>query len=657
MPTVLLATLLIAILLPRETSAQARQDLANPYLRDSRPWTRWWWFASIITEPDIRWNLGWLKDNGFGGVEIAWVYPLNRMLRDTVNHTPRQAWLSAEWSAAVRYAKACADSMGLGCDFTFGTLWPFGDSRVSREEATRRWGDTAWRQEITASWEYPRTGYVIDHFQPKALDRYAKRMIAALPRENANIATSYFMDSWEVETRHVWTPGFDRDFRARFGYDIRPSMDSISFGAKARERYDYMSLLSDKVLRFYRDYTRLANQAGALSRVQCSGAPCDIVSAYAAVDVPEGEAMLYEPEFTRFAASAAALTSKPVVTAETFTCLYGWPRDHLGEEQTADLKLVADAMFANGTNHIFWHGKPFNPAGADSVHFYASVHVGASGALAPELPAFNAYLRTVSAHMKKGVTYSDIAVYGPVEDSWIEGDLPVEKQFIWAWGAYEMRYVYPPAALRGYHPLWINREFLGRARWTGSRLVVGDCSFSALFVDVAYLDAGALRRILQLAREGLPVILVRDPKQPGRNISPQYGRMLRALRSVRNVTASIAAQPGLRPFVEGDSIPDFWCRRDGAELYIFFANPACHRLTFPIGYGQSHDTTTDMRRVTIRAGGRQVPLTLEFRPYQSLLVHIDRNGEASFIDIGFEPKTPVIRHRPTTGRERWEVAR
>jgi hypothetical protein len=108
---------------------------------DARPWTRWWWFAAEIKKDDIADNLVWLKNNGFGGVEIAWVYPLNRMKKDTVNYTPRQPWLSPEWSEMVVYAKKCADSLGLGCDFTFGSLWPFGDTRVPREEATRSMTD------------------------------------------------------------------------------------------------------------------------------------------------------------------------------------------------------------------------------------------------------------------------------------------------------------------------------------------------------------------------------------------------------------------------------------------------------------------------------------------------------------------------------------
>ena len=39
-----------------------------------KPFTRWWWFACEIRREDITAQLEWLRDNGFGGVEIAWVF-------------------------------------------------------------------------------------------------------------------------------------------------------------------------------------------------------------------------------------------------------------------------------------------------------------------------------------------------------------------------------------------------------------------------------------------------------------------------------------------------------------------------------------------------------------------------------------------------------
>ena len=122
-----------------------------------------------------------------------------------------------------------------------------------------------------------------------------------------------------------------------------------------------MKLLSSYVIEeFYKPFTQKSHELGAYLRVQCSGAPCDIISSYATVDVPESEALLYEPSYSNIVASAAGLSGKKVVTSETFTCLYGGPSDHHSHEQTADLKLLADALFANGVNHIIWHGKPFN---------------------------------------------------------------------------------------------------------------------------------------------------------------------------------------------------------------------------------------------------------------------------------------------------------
>ncbi|GAB1372638.1 hypothetical protein MASR1M45_27010 [Candidatus Kapaibacterium sp.] len=52
--------------------------LAQSYNISDKPYTRYWWFASKISEDDVRYNLNWLRDHGFGGVELAWVYPMNR---------------------------------------------------------------------------------------------------------------------------------------------------------------------------------------------------------------------------------------------------------------------------------------------------------------------------------------------------------------------------------------------------------------------------------------------------------------------------------------------------------------------------------------------------------------------------------------------------
>ena len=84
-PYTVLAILLTGLLVSAHSQiapSQAGEIQHAPDLRstklyqDSRPWSRWWWFASVITKADIDDNLAWLTNNGFGGVEIAWIYPL-----------------------------------------------------------------------------------------------------------------------------------------------------------------------------------------------------------------------------------------------------------------------------------------------------------------------------------------------------------------------------------------------------------------------------------------------------------------------------------------------------------------------------------------------------------------------------------------------------
>jgi hypothetical protein len=658
--TLLLCSFLIANSQNNESTGRIDVKSSSLY-NDSRPWTRWWWFASMIDRASVADNLVWLKENGFGGVEIAWVYPLNRMKKDTIHYTPRQEWLSPEWTGMVVYAKHCADSLGLGCDFTFGSLWPFGDTKVPFNEATMNMTDPTWRQEITASWDYPIKGYVIDHLNRKAFYNYAERTGNALKPALKGSVSGLFCDSWEVETKFLTTPVFEDTFFKRYNYSLSGYTDSLYSNNEPYRsvRYDYMKLISEFVIgEFYKPFTQKSHELGAYSRAQCSGAPCDVISSYAVIDVPESEALLYEPSYSNIVASAAGLSGKKVVTSETFTCLYGWPRDHHSEEQTADLKLLADAIFANGVNHIIWHGKPYNPAGQDSVKFYASVHVGKSGSLAKEIPEFNGYLEKVSYYMKKGVSYSEVAVYMPTEDTWIAGELPVEEQFIWAWGEYEQRYTYLPEELKAYRPLWINGEFLKKAEFKNGRLNVGDLSFSSLYIDVKFMDIDALKRIVELAEQRLPVCLKQMPAEPGLHKSKdKYSLLVEKLRKCKNVKPSWKEMESTTPFITGTDKFDYWCRKTNEGLYIFFANPRSQHLVFPLEYGQSLNYQTEIFNIVINYQGKAIPVTLEFSPYQSLLLHIDGSNNVNFVNIQFIPKTPVYKPRIKKGKEKWEVDR
>ena len=622
------------------TIQQKEQPLVDPYA-EGKPYTRWWWFASEIQNEDIKYQLEWLKENGFGGVEIAWVYPMRG--DSTVKH-PK--WLSEEWAASVNYAKRTADSLGLGCDFTYGTLWPFNAFDLPDKYGTRSFYQKESPEDRTLTWDHPRKARIINHLDKEAFAYYAKQMDAGLKDAYKGSKSGIFVDSWEVETRHLWTAGYGEKFKERFGYDIEPLMDKLYQPGYEDIYYDYMTLMSDYVLYdFYQPFTDHAHTQGAFSRSQCGGAPADLLTAFMLVDVPETEAILYEPNYGRIPASAAALAGKDVVTSETFTCLYGWRKwggkgPHQDEEQVADMRLIADALFANGTNQIIWHGMPYNEKGKgkNDNHFYASVHVGPDAYFKDQLKDFNDYMTKVSQYMRKGQVYSDVALYLPLEDSWMGVEYPDSLQMPWVWGEYELRYVFAPDYLAGYQPLWVNAKVLSEATFAEGVLRYGAMSFSALAVDVEWLDIAGLRQMLRLAKEGLPVVMAREPKQPGKNKSDEFAQLYTELMKLPNVSATPIDVLKQKPLLEGENLPDFWCRQDGEEQYIFVANPAAKKLKYPLRYGQAFEDQGSERSMVVNTSAGPQSLQLKFRPNESLLLKVDKQGKVEVIDLGFTAK-------------------
>jgi hypothetical protein len=608
----------------------------------SKPFTRWWWLAGPFQRDDICFQLKWLRDSGFGGVELAWLWP-TWMGHDA---EPAMDWLGTEWSELVALTKEEADRLGLGCDFTFGSCWPFGGSVVAREDAARTF-DGFSSQRLRGSWEEGtgHTLYVLNHLSHGALRRYGDALMPAFAGGLRGSTSAFFCDSLEIDTSRLWDPALWDRFAERFGYRLEGLLDHIDDDADLR--YDYRTLIAETILReFYEEFAAICRKHGAFSRVQCHGAPTDLLAAYAAVDVPESEAILFPPHFSRIAGSAAALAGKPIVSAETFTCLYGFitrtnlePYEYWRKEQVADLKLLADALFAQGINQIVWHGMPFNGPGGRN-EFYASVHVGPDAGFAAELPAFNAYLERVSALLRLGRTESRLAVYLPNEDNRRLDRIPEDERTPAANYRWEMRHVVVPREAEGYAPLWISAPFLARAEMRDGCLCIGSCAFRALLVDVDWLDGAALGEIQRLADAGLTVVFPQVPKSPGKSPRRDYQSLVDALENRPNVVRALD-QAGVVPLVSGDDLPPFWARRTNEGLHLFFAHPNAREVRYPMRYGQSVCRRSIRRRVAVDFDGGLVRVDLVFKPYQSLLVRLTRAQGVQLVDIGYRPPEPV----------------
>ncbi|NOT37114.1 MAG: hypothetical protein HOP11_07030 [Saprospiraceae bacterium] len=629
----------------------------NIYYSSSKPMVRWFWFATHIKEVDVRHQLDWIKKNNFGGVEIAWVYPLHRYkdwyAKDYNRHYPidtsAQKWLSEDWVDIVAYTKAYADKIGVSCDFTFGSAWPVAGLNIDKVHGTQIYGDTSFSQILTFSWAWPQNMRVINHLDSNAFKIFAEPYEIAMKSVLKGKKAVLFTDSWEIKLNSknkIWTPGFNSTFISEFGYDILPFMNQ-GLDSFPDVRYDYMMHLDKYVTDgFYVPYVKKCKEMGVWSRVQCLGAPADIMTTYSYVDIPETEAMLNNPNYSKIVSSSACLASKPLVSCESFTCMYGFPATYLRKEQTADVKMAADALFANGVNHHIYVGMPFNPKGSDSIDFFAGPYFGPGGSLTEELPELNSYVEKVSGILQQGRTYTDVAVYIPYEDAVMKGPYPKEKQRVWVWGEYEMRYIYYPKEVEAYHPIWINRHFLDQSRVINKKLHVGLSIFNLLYVDVRYLDLRALKSILQLAKEGLPVCFKEKPKQPGHVKSNEFNILLEQLIALPNVSTNFNKLISHSALVQGDNIPDYWCRvkKDGT-MFLFLAQLPSKDLQYPVFSGQSLAKESQTIDLVICANGKTQKLNVVFKPYQSVMLEITPKGRIKNVDIEYTPKTPIVRPR------------
>jgi hypothetical protein len=334
-----------------------------------------------------------------------------------------------------------------------------------------------------------------------------------------------------------------------------------------------------------------------------------------------------------------ALKQNNKVSCETFTCIYGFPAVGMGHEEVADLKLLADAVIANGVNRIVWHGMPFFGS-----RFYATVHVGREGSLSAYLLPFNRYLASVCEVMQRGEPYTQLAVYLGVEDARMKDTIPREKRTPGSCFEWEMRDVIPKNLTLPYAPLYVSNKAFLHDNSVMAR-------FKALYVECEWMEPCALDRVCDLAsRTGLLVIWGQFlPKLPGHNRSDDvmhaYAQTLARIATLPNVFFDNAEFSRLTPVMQSVddnvALPMFWVRQlEGDELLVFVANPAASGIRYPMRMGQSIEASQITRR-SVFLRGNKVATELVFNPFESLLIRVSRSGDVSQIDhVPFTPPTP-----------------
>jgi len=96
-----------------------------------KPWTRWWWHGSAVTEKDLTAALEAYKAAGLGGVEITPIYGTRGTEDQFIE------FLSPEFMEKLVFTLNEAKRLGLGVDLANASGWPFGGPWVAKEDVAK----------------------------------------------------------------------------------------------------------------------------------------------------------------------------------------------------------------------------------------------------------------------------------------------------------------------------------------------------------------------------------------------------------------------------------------------------------------------------------------------------------------------------------------
>ena len=664
--------ILALTLLALSPLAHADDTAWPPVTNEAKPWTRWWWLGSGVDAANLTRELEDFSKAGLGGVEICpiygakgyetrdlpflsekWTAAYAYTAKETarlgmgVDLTTGTGWpfggpqvKDADASASLESIKTKATGgQAITLDLPKGTVevlsaWPDEgepvDLRPHVKSGRLEWTAPAgsWRIHGLVSKHGIQkvkraapggAGWVLDPFSTDSIDRYLKSFDPALDRPEVPEPRAHFHDSFEYYLAG-WTDDFFTKFQQLRGYDFRAQIPAFHGEGEAdtvaRVRADYRETMSD----LHRDYLAKwhdwAKQRGSLTRNQAHGSPGNLLDHYAVADIPETEIFRHVDEaqipMLQFASSAAHLTGKKLVSAETFT----WLGEHF-QVTPAALKEAADFVWLGGVNHILFHGIPYSPQDAPwpGWLFYASTHMGPNGGLWKDLPHFNAYITRVQSVLQSGKPDADVLLYFPIHDLWHSGEekLPLftmHNQDQWLHGSPFHR-----AAMElrdgGVSVDFVSDRLVDALEVKDRQLASGGNRYPLLIVpESRYLPEKTAARLAQLREQGANIIAL---GKPGRDVPGHHD--LDARR--KQLAASEAAIPHA-----GTS--------DALPVFLKSSQPAAENDLARLGIRHVRRALDDGHAYfLVNTSGKPIDATVKLsRPHQSAVLLDPMSGKS-----------------------------
>ena len=482
--------------------------------QEAKPGVRWWWLGSAVDKDNLLWNLKQYADHGIGAVEITPIYGVQGNDKNNIPYLSDRWMDMLRYTGEQCRQNGIELDMATGTGWPFGGPWvpleesackvlfvdttftgkkaeglllqvPEKDRKYSRLQKVMVYGPTGAIDVTSAmqngllTWQAPKgtkkqdkwrviavyirygvmkvkraapggEGFVIDHFDRKAVANYLKHIEEAFERTHTPYPHTFFNDSYEVADA-TWTPTLFEEFEKRRGYKLEEHLPDLikpqTSNLKSQIISDYRETLGDLLLEnFTEQWTAWAHKHGAITRNQAHGSPANLIDCYAAVDIPEIEGfglsdfgikgLRTDPGKTRkndsdysmfkYAPSAAHVCGKPYTSSETFT----WLTEHF-RTSLSQLKPDLDLMFCAGVNHMFFHGTCYSPKDDawPGWKFYASIDMSPTNSIWRDAPYFMQYVERCQSFLQWGQPDNDFLVLLPVRDMWQKNPEKLLMQF------------------------------------------------------------------------------------------------------------------------------------------------------------------------------------------------------------------------------------
>ena len=413
-------------ILPMWVAVAAFEAFAAPVwpepTRDMKPWAYNWWMGSAVDEAGLEHQSRELAAKGFGGFHVIPIYGAKGY------EAKWRSYLSPEWMEAFVWAKRIGERHGLGVDLTTGSGWCFGGPWLTKNEGCWKLvpgKDGLLAPELTGQ-KVKRAGLggqgpMMNPFSPGAMDSFLKKF-SVFDAPGAALPEHFYHDSYEYYGA-AWSDELPAAFKARRGYDLMAKWAVFSGKGDreevARVKCDYRETLDDLIVEeVFPKWVAWCHARGVKTRNEAHGSPANWLDFYAIADIPETEMFGKDCRdilISKFASSAAHVTGKPFVAAESCT----WIAEHF-TETLAEVKMFIDRLFLSGVNRVFYQGCCYSPVEAPwpGWCFYASLEMNPRNPIWRDVGTVNAYITRCQSIFQTCTPDNDLLVYWPLRDYW-----------------------------------------------------------------------------------------------------------------------------------------------------------------------------------------------------------------------------------------------